>query len=116
MYCVNLVHGQIDILDSFPWSEKERRDHHGCVAQRIRSRLNDLFQRFTKGKFPDFSEWGMPFVPMPKQERYSNDCGFFAMMFMEHYDGENRALAIDIDPVSIQPFFSYSMLTNSVIQ
>ena len=63
-------------------------------------RLNDLFQDFTGGRFPDFSKWGLPNVPVPKQV-LANDCGIFVMLFLEHYDGENRKLDIDIDPVSI---------------
>jgi hypothetical protein len=98
VYCVNLVHGQIDILDPSPWTDQQQKQIHGGIAHRIRKRLNDIFQSFTGGRFIDFSHWGLPYVPVPKVV-VSNDCGFFTMLFLEHYDGENRKLNINIDPV-----------------
>ena len=97
---MNLVHGQIDILDPQPWnSDKEQKEYHGSFAARIRGRLHDLLHSFTDGKFPDISSWSLPFIEVPKQ-LHRNDSGCFAMLFMEHYDGENRKLDIDIAPVS----------------
>ncbi|KAG2657804.1 hypothetical protein PVAP13_1KG147915, partial [Panicum virgatum] len=98
VYCVNLVHGQIDILDPSPWTDQQQKQIHGGIAHQIRKRLNDIFQSFTGGRFIDFSHWGLPYVPVPKVV-VSNDCGFFTMLFLEHYDGENRKLNINIDPL-----------------
>jgi hypothetical protein len=98
---VNLVHGQIDILDPYPWkSEKEQMEYHGSFAARIRGRLHELLNSLTDGEFPDLSYWSLPFIEVPKQS-HDNDSGCFAMLFLEHYDGENRKMDITIDPVSL---------------
>jgi hypothetical protein len=99
LYCVNLVHGQIDILDPFPWTnEQDRVAFHGVIAGRICYRLNAVFQDFTHGRFIDFSQFGLPFVSMPK---FSNnyDDALYIMLFMEHYDGGLRKVNVAIDPV-----------------
>ncbi|KAG8048575.1 hypothetical protein GUJ93_ZPchr0009g737 [Zizania palustris] len=61
VYCVNMIHHQIDILDSYPCS------------------------------------WGLPYIDVPKQVLV-NDCGFFVMLFLEHYDGERRKFDVPIIP------------------
>ncbi|KAG8091570.1 hypothetical protein GUJ93_ZPchr0012g18949 [Zizania palustris] len=61
VYCVNMIHHQIDILDSYPCS------------------------------------WGFPYIDVPKQVLV-NDCGFFVMLFLEHYDGERRKFDVPIIP------------------
>lgn len=104
VYCVNLVHGQIDILDPYPWkSEKEQMEYHGSFAARIRGRLHELLNSLTDGEFPDFSYWSLPFIEVPKQS-HDNDSGCFAMLFLEHYDGENRKMDITIDPELISQY------------
>jgi len=72
--------------------------YHGAIARRIRQRLYDALKRYTGNKFTGFSEWKFVFVPVPKQDPYSNDCAFFVMHFLEYYDGEKRKM--DINPVS----------------
>lgn len=102
VYCINLVHEQIDILDSLAWAtDTEMKQYHRGIARKIRQRLNAAIQRYTHDKFTDFSKWNFVFVPVPKQAAFSNDCAFFAMLFLEYYDGEKRKLDIDINPVSI---------------
>ncbi|KAG8076317.1 hypothetical protein GUJ93_ZPchr0006g45998 [Zizania palustris] len=71
VYCVNMIHHQIDILDSYPWSsEVERNNYHAS---------------------------GLPYIDVPKQVLV-NDCGFFVMLFLEHYDGERRKFDVPIIP------------------
>ena len=43
VYCVNFVHGQIDILDPSPWTDQQQKEFHGGIAHQIRKRLNDIF-------------------------------------------------------------------------
>ncbi|KAG8094780.1 hypothetical protein GUJ93_ZPchr0012g21566 [Zizania palustris] len=47
--------------------------------------------------FPYFSSWGLPYIDVPKQ-MLVNDCGFFVMLFLEHYDGEHRKFDVPIIP------------------
>ncbi|CAL5065659.1 unnamed protein product [Urochloa decumbens] len=117
VYCVNLVHEQIDILDSSPWpTEKQQKEYHADIAERIRSRLNNALHQYTHGKFTDFSKWGFAFVPVPKQA-LPNDGGFFSMMFLEHYDGKKRKMDINIDPLlgsQIRAQILYYMLFHKI--
>ncbi|KAG8056376.1 hypothetical protein GUJ93_ZPchr0002g25274 [Zizania palustris] len=41
--------------------------------------------------------WGLPYIDVPKQVLV-NDCGFFVMLFLEHYDGEHRNFDVPIIP------------------
>ncbi|KAG8056789.1 hypothetical protein GUJ93_ZPchr0002g26106 [Zizania palustris] len=41
--------------------------------------------------------WGFPYIDVPKQVLV-NDCGFFVMLFLEHYDGERRKFDVPIIP------------------
>ncbi|KAG8047595.1 hypothetical protein GUJ93_ZPchr0008g12520 [Zizania palustris] len=41
--------------------------------------------------------WGLPYIDVPKQVLV-NDCGFFVMLFLEHYDGEHRKFDVPIIP------------------
>jgi hypothetical protein len=64
LYCVNLVHGQIDILDPFPWTNDQDRDRcHGTIAGQIQGRLNAVFQKFTSGRFTDIFEMVFAICP-----------------------------------------------------
>ncbi|KAG8064853.1 hypothetical protein GUJ93_ZPchr0004g40472 [Zizania palustris] len=40
---------------------------------------------------------GSPYIDVPKQVLV-NDCGFFVMLFLEHYDGERRKFDVPIIP------------------
>jgi hypothetical protein len=110
LYCLNLIHGQIDILDPFPWvNEQDRAGFHGAIAGRIRGRLNVVFQEHTDGVFTDFSQFGLPFVSVPKFANNYDDA-LYIMLFMEHYDGALRKVSIGIDPVGFfvsQSFFIF---------
>ncbi|KAG8070214.1 hypothetical protein GUJ93_ZPchr0006g41090 [Zizania palustris] len=44
-----------------------------------------------------YSSWGFPYIDVPKQVLV-NDCGFFVMLFLEHYDGERRKFDVPIIP------------------
>jgi hypothetical protein len=110
LYCLNLIHGQIDILDPFPWvNEQDRAGFHGAIAGRIRGRLNVVFQEHTDGVFTDFSQFGLPFVSVPKFANNYDDA-LYIMLFMEHYDGALRKVSIGIDAVGFfvsQSFFIF---------
>ncbi|KAG8065228.1 hypothetical protein GUJ93_ZPchr0004g38152 [Zizania palustris] len=41
--------------------------------------------------------WGLSYIDAPKQVLV-NDCGFFVMLFLEHYDGEHRKFDVPIIP------------------
>uniref|UniRef100_K3ZNF9 Ubiquitin-like protease family profile domain-containing protein n=1 Tax=Setaria italica TaxID=4555 RepID=K3ZNF9_SETIT len=101
LYVYYIYEPMIDILDPSPRTEHERKEKHEHITQRIQKRLNDIFPSFTNGRFTDFNQWGLPFVPVPKEDALANDCGYLVMMFLEHYDGEKRKLNIDIDTVDL---------------
>ncbi|KAG8047043.1 hypothetical protein GUJ93_ZPchr0008g11628 [Zizania palustris] len=41
--------------------------------------------------------WGLPYIDVPKQVLV-NDCEFFVMLFLEHYDGEHHKFDVPIIP------------------
>ncbi|KAG8095318.1 hypothetical protein GUJ93_ZPchr0012g20020 [Zizania palustris] len=54
-------------LDTF--TKEQINNYHAPVCVRVRERLNDAFQQFTNGMFPDFSSWVLPYIDVPKQHR-----------------------------------------------
>jgi len=90
VYCINLIHDRIDILDSSP---DDHRLYHEVVGNRIIPRLNLLFQEATDGKFKSFTRFRRPILPVPLQ-RNATDSGFFAIKFMELWNGESFHLPI----------------------
>ncbi|CAN6351679.1 unnamed protein product [Urochloa humidicola] len=96
VYCINLVHNRIDILDSvdYWWTCRERSERHKPVWDKLPI-INAAFQKVTNKKFPRFDTWIRTFADVPKQAG-PNDCMFFLWKYMEFWDGER--LHIDINP------------------
>ncbi|XP_002450520.2 uncharacterized protein LOC8076785 isoform X5 [Sorghum bicolor] len=90
VYCINLIHDRIDILDSSP---DDHRLYHEVVGNRIIPRLNLLFQEATDGKLKSFTRFRRPILPVPVQ-RNATDSGFYAIKFMELWNGESFHLPI----------------------
>ncbi|CAD6247341.1 unnamed protein product [Miscanthus lutarioriparius] len=90
VYCINLIHDRIYILDSSP---DDHRLYHEVVGNRIIPRLNLLFQEATDGKFKSFTRFRRPILPVPLQ-RNATDSGYFAIKFMELWNGESFHLPI----------------------
>lgn len=101
VYCINLIHNRIDILDSidYVWGNTSPETRHRPVYNKIPI-ISAAFQRVTNNKFPCFERWSRPMIDLPKQAGPC-DCMFFLWKYMEYWDGER--LNIDINPVS--PFF-----------
>ena len=97
---LNQVHGQIDILDPLDWSQKDdQHRYHIPISEVMRSRLDRIFQSFTNGAFDRIFDWTFPYVKVPKQQG-ENDCGFFCIHYMEHYNPFTRQMQSEIDKVS----------------
>lgn len=90
VYCINLIHDRIDILDSSP---ADHRLYHEVVGNRIIPRLNALFQDATNGKLKQFTRFKRPIIPVTLQPN-DTDSGFFAIKFMEFWNGESFHLPI----------------------
>ncbi|TVU27555.1 hypothetical protein EJB05_25576, partial [Eragrostis curvula] len=98
VFCFNMYHGQIDILDSYAWpADWDKWRWYDGVCGRLRERINSIFKRITKGRSPDMSNWGFTCVATPKQVLL-NDCAFFDMLFLERYIGLHRKFKPEIDP------------------
>ncbi|CAN6317597.1 unnamed protein product, partial [Urochloa humidicola] len=96
VYCINLIHNRVDILDSIDywWTQRDRDIRHQPVWDKL-PLINAAFQKVTGGKFPKFDNWSRPFVDLPKQAG-GNDCMFFLWKYMEFYDG--NTLQIKLNP------------------
>ncbi|TVU01970.1 hypothetical protein EJB05_52505, partial [Eragrostis curvula] len=69
VFCFNMYHGQIDILDSYAWpADWDKWRWYDGVCGRLRERINSIFKRITKGRSPDMSNWGFTCVATPKQD------------------------------------------------
>jgi Ulp1 family protease len=100
VYAVNRFHAQIDILDPQDWAqEDDQHNYHIPIFQQIRSRLDWVFQAFTDGALERMFDWTFPYVKVPKQDPLY-DCGFFCMLFIEHYNPRTRVMEFEIDKVS----------------
>lgn len=100
LYCFNMYHGQIDILDPLKYGQQYDKDRfHSGVCTRVRERLNSILRRMTNGMSPDMSNWEMTYVDVPSQVLV-NDCLFFCMMYIERYHGFLRTMQPEISPVS----------------
>ncbi|CAN6357292.1 unnamed protein product [Urochloa humidicola] len=95
LYCINLIHNRIDILDSIDywWTRTDYLSRHQPVWDM--PLINQAFKKITKGKFPTFYNWSRPFISVPKQAGPS-DCMFFVWKYMEFWDGDR--LNIKINP------------------
>ena len=98
VYCINLIHNRIDILDSidYIWGNSDPEVRHRPIAEKMPI-ISAAFQKVTNNKFPRFGNWDSAFIDLPKQAG-PNDCMFFLWKYMEFWDGDR--LNIHIDPVS----------------
>lgn len=56
VYCINLVHKQIDILDYQNWEQQTNKDqHHARFCLDLQQRLSDLLTVYIDMEFPDIS-------------------------------------------------------------
>ncbi|CAL5041915.1 unnamed protein product [Urochloa decumbens] len=96
LYCINLIHNRIDILDSIDywWNQADPDGRHLPVWKKL-PLINQAIKKLTKGKFPTFHNWSKPFIDVPKQAGPS-DCMFFVWKYMEFWDGDR--LNIEINP------------------
>ncbi|PVH32266.1 hypothetical protein PAHAL_9G357800 [Panicum hallii] len=96
IYCINLIHKCIDILDSidYYWADTNPKPCHQPIIDKL-SIMNAELKKVSNNKFPQFDKWSMPIIDVPKQAGPS-DCMFFLWKYMEFWDGEH--LNIDINP------------------
>ena len=101
VYCVNLEHTRIDVLDSIDWSETERcssfEERNFPSGHRAIERLSEAFRTVTGRDFQDFCKWPMWSKDVPRQQ--GNDCAIFTTKFLRHYDGEVGQLRCNINQV-----------------
>ncbi|RLM74119.1 uncharacterized protein C2845_PM15G06920 [Panicum miliaceum] len=96
VYCINLIHQRIDILDSIDyfWRATSLDTRHEPIKNKLPF-MNAAFQKVSGNKFPLFDKWSTPLINLPKQVGPS-DCMFFLWKYMEFWDGES--LHTDINP------------------
>ena len=108
VYCINLIHNRIDILDSidYIWGNTDPEVRHRPIAEKMPI-ISAAFQKVTNNKFSHFGNWDRAFIDLPKQAG-PNDCMFFLWKYREFWDGDR--LNIDINPVSYYfTFFIFSI-------
>jgi len=85
VYCINFIHDRIDVLDSIP---EDHTIYHNVLGDRIIRRLNLLFQLATDYRVKQFTRFKHPIIDICMHS-HENDCGFFAIKFMELWNGES---------------------------
>ena len=78
VYCINLIHNRIDILDSidYLWGNTSPKTRHRPVYNKIPI-ISAAFQNVTNNKFPRFERWSSPFIDLPKQSGPTIACSSF---------------------------------------
>jgi len=80
---------------------------HSHMGKKIMHRLSDALSNVAPHKFKSFKNWRHVQVQVPVQKDPS-DSIFFAMKFLEFYDGEGHgALKTNFDTVSISIRFLF---------
>lgn len=105
VYCINVAHKRIDILDSLDYKTvgTDFSEHHNEeLMQLMLTRLAEAFQKISK-RFPNFSTWRRCQYRKAPVMKHANDCAVLAFRFTECYDGNKMVLSSTIDPVSLQP-------------
>ena len=109
VYCINLIHDRIDILDSSP---DDHRLYHEVVGNRIIPRLNLLFQMATDYNIKQLSRFKRPILEVPAQ-LHDNDSGFFAIKFMELWNGESfHTPILSVSLAVLTPFLNVQLLSS----
>ena len=110
VYCVNFDQSRIDILDSMDHNFNCNSSwdmFHSHMGKKIMHRLSDALSNVAPHKFKSFKNWRHVQVQVPVQKDPS-DSIFFAMKFLEFYDGEGHgALKTNFDTVSISIRFLF---------
>ena len=109
VYCFNMLHQRIDVLDSNDYflNCTDKLDRHEAVFAKIPI-IDAAFQKVSNRKLPRVHRWKRPFINVTKQALL-NDCMFFIWKYMEYYDGEK--LTKEINPMSfISTTFFYLFL------
>ena len=88
VYCINLIHNRIDILDSidYIWENTDPEVRHRPIAEKMPI-ISAAFQKVTNNKFSHFGNWDRAFIDLSKQAG-PNDCMFFLWKYMEFWDGD----------------------------
>ncbi|RLM74445.1 uncharacterized protein C2845_PM15G00890 [Panicum miliaceum] len=96
VYCINLIHQHIDILDSIDyfWTVTSPDTRHEPIKNKLPF-MNAAFQKVSGNKFPQIDKWSTTMINLPKQAGPS-DCMFFLCKYMEFWDGER--LYTNINP------------------
>ncbi|CAL4892648.1 unnamed protein product [Urochloa decumbens] len=99
VYCVNLGQSRIDVLDSMDYSsdgDNSWDSYHSHMGKTIMQRLSDALSKAAPRKFVSFKNWRHVKVKVPVHKSLY-DSAFFAMKFLEFYDGDGHgSLKADI--------------------
>jgi hypothetical protein len=115
LYVVNFQIGRIHVLDSNPYGPElggstwktyhctpmDMGDRKISWARLIMSRLNLAIQN-VRPRSSLLAFWKYPIelpTNWPTMKAGSNDCGFFVMRYMQHYDYMDGAINAVIEPV-----------------
>ncbi|PVH64072.1 hypothetical protein PAHAL_2G178600 [Panicum hallii] len=96
VYCINLIHNRINILDStdYFWADTSLEPRHQLIFDKMPI-INGAFQMVNKNKFRQFDNRSRLFIDVPKQAGPS-DCMFFLWKYMKFWGGER--LNIETNP------------------
>ncbi|CAN6209191.1 unnamed protein product [Urochloa humidicola] len=99
VYCVNFGQSRIDVLDSMDYSsdgDNSWDSYHSHMGKTIMQRLSDALSKAAPRKFASFINWRHVKVKVPVLKSHY-DSAFFAMKFLEFYDGDGTgSLKADI--------------------
>ncbi|KAF8699462.1 hypothetical protein HU200_034686 [Digitaria exilis] len=92
VYCINFDQSRIDVLDSMDYDSNNYHSwdmFHSDMGAKIMNRLSDALSEAAPHKFKSFKNWRHVQVQVPIHKNPS-DSLFFAMKFLEYYDGEGH--------------------------
>nr|CAB3455168.1 unnamed protein product [Digitaria exilis] len=92
VYCINFAQSRIDVLDSMDYDSNNYHSwdmFHSDMGAKIMNRLSDALSEAAPHKFKSFKNWRHVQVKVPIHKNPS-DSLFFAMKFLEYYDGEGH--------------------------
>jgi hypothetical protein len=101
MYCINLVHNQIDIFDSNHWRPQDVLELYDKLKDKMQLISDDLCRatEWKENKLSNIAWFKLPFQPCTRQG-HKNDDIFFAWKNIEYWNGD--AWTRRIEEVAIQ--------------
>ncbi|KAF0889712.1 hypothetical protein E2562_030504, partial [Oryza meyeriana var. granulata] len=85
--CFNMIDRRIDVLDSMGAKKSKRSKlNDENMRQKVIGRFLDVLDRIYPNEFTPVRNWKCHLALIPQQV-LENDCGFFAMKYIQFWDG-----------------------------